>query len=94
MVGVYWIQKQLQIIYFFRKGLLVFNYIFVDLMMKYEINYINYKYTFESTASICKLICTRITYIIINNSKKKSFSIKIKNIIMRIGNSIFAFNRG
>lgn len=39
-------------------------------MMKYEINYINYRYTFESKASICKLICTRITYIIINNSKK------------------------
>lgn len=58
-------------IYIFRKGLVVFNYIFEDLMMKYKINYINNKYTFESTASICKLICTRIAYIIINNSKKK-----------------------
>lgn len=31
------------------------------------------KYTFESTASICKLICTRATYIIINSSFIKSF---------------------
>lgn len=64
--------KQVQMIYIFRKGLVVFNHIFEDLMMKYKINYINYKYTFESTASICKLICTRIAYIIINNSKKKN----------------------
>lgn len=53
--------------------------------MKYEINYINYKYIFELIVLICKLICIRIIYIIINNSKKKLFSIKIKNIIMKIG---------
>lgn len=58
-------------IYIFRKGLVVFNYIFEDLMMKYKINYINYKYIFELIVLICKLICIRIVYIIINNSKKK-----------------------
>lgn len=58
-------------LYIFRKGLVVFNYIFEDLMMKYKINYINYKYIFELIVLICKLICIRIVYIIINNSKKK-----------------------